>query len=380
MARNKGFQKNNLIIFAVILLISLGSLITSKYTAERMQEALSPGFASLYKPEMASAYAGKNIAILLDENSFYNSQSIVEYLESFHLTVTQLFVPADSAVHALISAQNPNKNVSFFRTEKLSTIQLLVYDLQHLGMRDEPYEQLLKQVLEVADKQQIKVIISDRGNLFTGKYIDGLYVTPASISKEKVMNGPLFHGLTVGEFAHFLANELYLSVEIDVLVLELFHRNRILSSKDVYSTQVYGQSIIGHRYIPIHSFLSLFTMLSPKRNRFQLSGSYEKIELHIPMLKCVAVKKEMSLTYEIVIDSYSFESYFEFFYKFTQFLIRKKYITLTKGLEQRLIDFIGSDQFTKHLKNGDSWILFKKTLDDDIARFYDASSSVYLYR
>ena len=106
----------------------------------------------------------------------------------------------------IISLYGNNKKPS---KEQLEGIDILVLDLQDVGVRFYTYISTLHYIMEAAAENNIRVVVLDRPNP-NGDYIDG----PIRKEKFKSFVGmdpiPLVHGMTMGELAQMINGEKWL--------------------------------------------------------------------------------------------------------------------------------------------------------------------------
>ncbi len=90
--------------------------------------------------------------------------------------------------------------------EMLKGIDVMVYDIQDVGVRSYTYISTLGLVMEACAPLDIEVVVLDRPNPLGGNKIEGCYVEPGFHSFVSQYKIPYVYGLTVGEVA-ILVNE-----------------------------------------------------------------------------------------------------------------------------------------------------------------------------
>ena len=90
--------------------------------------------------------------------------------------------------------------------EMLKGIDVMVYDIQDVGVRSYTYISTLGLVMEACAPLDIEVMVLDRPNPLGGNKIEGCYVEPGFHSFVSQYKIPYVYGLTVGEVA-VLVNE-----------------------------------------------------------------------------------------------------------------------------------------------------------------------------
>jgi len=89
----------------------------------------------------------------------------------------------------------------------LRGIERIVIDLQDIGVRCYTYLATLRLVMEAAAERDIEVVVLDRP-IPLGGIVDGPMPSPDSLSFVCPAELPLCHGMTIGEEARYLANEI----------------------------------------------------------------------------------------------------------------------------------------------------------------------------
>ena len=109
------------------------------------------------------------------------------------------------------------------KPEQLEGIDILVFDIQDVGVRFYTYIATLHYVMEAAADAGIPVIVLDRPNP-NGSYVDGPVMEEAHTSFLGMHAGvPLVHGMTTGEYATMMAEEGWLKTtsQIDLTVIPM---------------------------------------------------------------------------------------------------------------------------------------------------------------
>lgn len=85
--------------------------------------------------------------------------------------------------------------------EMLEGIDVMVYDIQDVGVRSYTFISTLGLVMEACGEKGIEVVVLDRPNPLGGNKIEGPYVKPGFFSFVSQYKIPYIYGLTVGELA-----------------------------------------------------------------------------------------------------------------------------------------------------------------------------------
>ena len=116
--------------------------------------------------------------------------------------------------------------------EQLEGLDIVVFDIQDVGVRFYTYISTLHYIMEACSEQGIPVLILDRPNP-NGHYIDG----PTLEIKNKSFLGmhpiPLVHGMTIGEYAQMINGEKWLEngsqCEITIIPIKNYIHNTFYS-------------------------------------------------------------------------------------------------------------------------------------------------------
>lgn len=124
----------------------------------------------------------------------------------------------------VISLYGNNKKPT---AEQLKDLDILIFDLQDVGVRFYTYISTLHYVMEAAAENNIEVLVLDRPNP-NGHYIDGPVLEPRHQSFVGMHPIPVAHGLTIGEYATMINGEKWLKngIQAPVQVIEMENYNR----------------------------------------------------------------------------------------------------------------------------------------------------------
>ena len=102
--------------------------------------------------------------------------------------------------------------------EDLADVDVLLFDIQDVGVRFYTYISSLQLLIESAVENNKPLIILDRPNP-NGFYIDGPVLDTTFKSFVGMQSIPVVYGMTIGEYAHFLVGEGLLSKETMTLMM-----------------------------------------------------------------------------------------------------------------------------------------------------------------
>jgi uncharacterized protein YbbC (DUF1343 family) len=107
--------------------------------------------------------------------------------------------------------------------EQLSDFDIIIFDIQDVGVRFFTYISSLHYLMEACAEQNKKLIVLDRPNP-NGSYVDGPVLDPALKSFVGMHPIPIVHGLTVGELAQMINGEGWLDgkrkCELEIIKLK----------------------------------------------------------------------------------------------------------------------------------------------------------------
>lgn len=108
--------------------------------------------------------------------------------------------------------------------EMLRDVDVLVYDIQDVGVRQYTYESTLALAMEAAAEAGIPVIVLDRPNPVTGTIIEGNILEPGFESFIGIYPVLSRHGMTVGELARLYNEEQRIGADLTVVPAEGWRR------------------------------------------------------------------------------------------------------------------------------------------------------------
>lgn len=110
------------------------------------------------------------------------------------------------------------------QAEMLKGIDLIVFDIQEVGVRTYTYASTLFYVMEEAAKAQIPVLVLDRPNPLGGLLVDGPTLDLKYRSFIGYIAVPYCHGMTIGELARFFNEEYQVGAMLSVVPMRGWKR------------------------------------------------------------------------------------------------------------------------------------------------------------
>lgn len=186
-------------------------------------------------PEYMPLLTGKRVAVVTNQTGMVGSTHLVDTLRTRGIDVVKVFAPehgfrgdADAGEHVksgkdartglpLVSLYGANKKPT---PDQLADVDLLLFDIQDVGVRFYTYISTLHYVMEAAAENGKPVVVLDRPNP-NGFYVDGPVLDMAHASFVGMHPVPLVHGMTVGEYAGMINGEGWLKngVKCDLHVI-----------------------------------------------------------------------------------------------------------------------------------------------------------------
>ncbi|MHA7865368.1 exo-beta-N-acetylmuramidase NamZ family protein [Flagellimonas marinaquae] len=184
---------------------------------------------------------GKKVGVVANPTSVVFHKSgythLVDSLLSSMIKVQKVFAPehgfrgtADAGEHVkdgmdtqtglpIISLYGKNRKPS---GEQMSDLDIIVFDIQDVGVRFYTYIATLQLVMEACAENNKPIIVLDRPNP-NGHYVDGPTMLKEHTSYLGMNPIPLVYGMTMGEYAQMLNGEGWLEngYKADLTVIEL---------------------------------------------------------------------------------------------------------------------------------------------------------------
>src|SRR5712691_4312326 len=109
--------------------------------------------------------------------------------------------------------------------EMLRDLDVLVIDLQDVGVRIYTYIYTMANCLKAARRHGLKVIVCDRPNPIGGTGVEGMMLVPGFESFVGMYPIPMRHGMTIGEIARLFNDHFGIGADLDVVPMEGWRRD-----------------------------------------------------------------------------------------------------------------------------------------------------------
>lgn len=210
----------------------------------------SPGFSqTIYDNSIIPADAktenylpllkNKRVALVINHTSVVNGVSLLDILLANKVNVVKIFVPehgfrgnedAGAKVDNTIDSATTLPVISLYGKHKkpsdddVADIDVVVYDLQDVGVRFYTYISTLEYCMEACAENRKKVVVLDRPNP-NGFYVDGPVLEMEHKSFVGMQPIPVVYGMTAGEYAKMLAGEKWFgnAADIDLEVVKCYN-------------------------------------------------------------------------------------------------------------------------------------------------------------
>lgn len=190
-------------------------------------------------------FEGKSVGVVANQTSLIGETHLVDSLLSLGVNVKRIFTPE----HGFRGSADAGAKVTDGKDEKtgieiaslygktkkptpemLQDIDVMLFDLQDVGVRFYTYISTLSYVMEACAEQRIPVVVLDCPNP-NGFYIDGPVLKAENKSFVGMHPVPVVYGMTIGEYGQMVNGEGWLKggIQCDLTVIPVpdYDRNAI---------------------------------------------------------------------------------------------------------------------------------------------------------
>ena len=184
----------------------------------------------------------KHVGVVANQTSIIGSTHLVDSLVSRGINIVKIYTPehgfrgAADAGAKVNSGKDEKTGISivslYGKTKKptpemLQGIDVMLFDLQDVGVRFYTYISTLTYVMEACAENNIQVIVLDRPNP-NGFYIDGPVLKSENQSFVGMHQVPVVYGMTIGEYGKMVNGEGWLKngVRCELTVIPINNYNR----------------------------------------------------------------------------------------------------------------------------------------------------------
>ena len=180
---------------------------------------------------------GKKVAVLSNQTGMIGKTHLVDSLVALKINIVAIMSPehgfrgdADAGEHVSSSVDQktgiPIKSLYEGNTGKpaselMKEIDVMVFDLQDVGVRFYTYLTTMARMMEACAENGVKMVILDRPNPI-GFYVDGPILDMKYKSGVGWLPIPTVHGMTLGELAGMINGEKWLKdgIQCDIKVIK----------------------------------------------------------------------------------------------------------------------------------------------------------------
>jgi uncharacterized protein YbbC (DUF1343 family) len=168
---------------------------------------------------------GRTVAIFANSTSLVGHSHLVDTLLKEGIRIQKIFAPehgfrgtgdAGESIGSQTDTKTGISIVSLYgkklkpSPEDLKDVDILIFDIQDVGVRFYTYISSLQEFMEAAFENSKPLLLLDRPNP-NGFYVDGPVLDSAYKSFVGMQTVPVVYGMTIGEYALMIAGEKWLS-------------------------------------------------------------------------------------------------------------------------------------------------------------------------
>lgn len=253
------FKIKNLLL---ICLIFIGSL--QYFTAQSIFKT-GADQPQLYLPLLKN----KTIGIVTNQTGLLKDKThLVDFLVKNNVKIKSIFAPehgfrgtadAGETVKNGVDSKTGISIVSLYgdnkkpKPEYLKGIDVILFDIQDVGVRFYTYISTLTYVMEAAAENNVEVIVLDRPNPHDG-YTDGPVLKDKWKSFVGMHNVPVVYGLTIGEYGNMVNGEKWLKNGIQA-------KYTLIPMTNYHKKQRYGVLAMPSPNLPNDKSINLYPSL-----------------------------------------------------------------------------------------------------------------------
>ncbi len=224
------YNKNKSQLWAMIkkrasILLFLVLFYNISFSQEIAKDPVIPGAERMgvYLPLLK----GKSVAVFANQTSMVKNTHLVDTLQKMSIHVVKIFGPehgfrgvADAGEHVKdgVDTKSGLPVISLYGNHKkptkedLKDVDIVIFDIQDVGVRFYTFISSLEYVLEACLENHKPLLILDRPNP-NGFYVDGPVLDMKFKSFVGMQPIPIVYGMTIGEYALMLTGQKWLSAE-----------------------------------------------------------------------------------------------------------------------------------------------------------------------
>ncbi len=195
--------------------------------------------------EYLPALENKNVAIVANQSSLVKREHLVDFLLSRNVQIAKIFSPEHGfrgnadAGEKIANGKDSKTGIPIISLygkhykpsiKDLEGVDLVLFDIQDVGVRFYTYISTLHYVMEACAEQKIPLIVLDRPNP-NGHYVDGPVLEMEFNSFVGMHPVPVVYGMSIGEYAKMINGENWLEnktqCNLTIIPCKNWNRNKI---------------------------------------------------------------------------------------------------------------------------------------------------------
>lgn len=216
-------QKRTLITLTLII-----ALFTSGSVLSQNRKNASPIPAAYMSHKYMRFLKNKRVAMVVNQTSTIYNVHLVDSLLHLGIDIKKIFCPehgfrgnmdAGETINSSVDSATQIPLISLYGKHKkpdtsdLKDIDIVVFDIQDVGVRFYTYLSTLHYVMEACAENNVQLLLLDRPNP-NGYYIDGPIMQPSQTSFIGLHPVPIVYGMTIGEYAKMINGEEWLANKV----------------------------------------------------------------------------------------------------------------------------------------------------------------------
>lgn len=242
---NLDFKIKNLLLICLIFL----GVFNQYYSQAQPQEAFKTGAdrPDLYLPLLKN----RTIGIVTNQTGLMQDRThLVDFLVKKGIKIKAIFAPehgfrgnadAGETVKNGVDAKTGISIISLYgnnkkpKPEQLKGIDIVVFDIQDVGVRFYTYISTLTYLMEAGAENHVEIMVLDRPNPHDG-YIDGPVLKKKWASFVGMHEVPVVYGLTIGEYGKMVNGEKWLKngvqAKYTLIPMQNYHKKQRYTISD----------------------------------------------------------------------------------------------------------------------------------------------------
>ena len=238
-------KTRNIALSLLLMMAVIGCRTQAQNTTVKLVNKDQYVCGALDTPNYFRLLTGHHVGVVANQTSLIGETHLVDSLVTAGINVKKIFTPE----HGFRGGADAGAKVNNSRDEKtgidivslygktkkptpemLRDIDVMLFDLQDVGVRFYTYISTMTYVMEACAENDIPVIVLDRPNP-NGFYIDGPVLKAENKSFVGMHPVPVVYGMTIGEYAQMVNGEGWMDngvqCELTVVSIPGYDRNAI---------------------------------------------------------------------------------------------------------------------------------------------------------